>query len=128
MTYETNQLLILRRLAELATGPLLAILHHIEVLETAIADLDGNTCTAAIYWRDAESDSPKMILVHRKGDNCPLHGEPKNDRSRIRTYVGTEPDRQTEAEANIANHARLQVLQRALRNSQYVTALDLRNS
>jgi hypothetical protein len=46
----------------------------------------------------------RMYVTHSTGESCPLHGEPKTSKRRIRSYVGTKPDRQREATEAINNY------------------------
>ena len=43
-----------------------------------------------------------MMIIHRTGSPCPLHGEPNPHKGRVRSYVGTNPERQTAAREAIA--------------------------
>lgn len=63
--------------------------------------LDNATCTGTVHWRDSKDSTAKMIIVHRQGTSCPLHGKPKTRKARIRSYVGTNPKRQAAAQAAI---------------------------
>jgi hypothetical protein len=60
-----------------------------------------------------------MYVTHSTGESCPLHGEPKSSSHRIRSYVGTKPDKQREATEAINNyHAWREAVQQTRRAAE----------
>ena len=87
-----------------------AIRSDLLATEIALELLDGDTCTGAIYWRNSRTPNPKMVVVHRKGQSCPVHGDPLGPDERIRSYVGSNQAKQAVAQRHIANEERRQQL------------------
>jgi len=89
-------------------------------LETALADLDGNTCNGWEIWRDRThpTKSPKLYVFHRTGETCPLHGA-SEDGGRLRTYIGCDPDNIAEAQAAMMRHIEKQNVEAQLSKIKY---------
>ena len=87
-----------------------AIRSDLLATEIALELLDGDTCTGAIYWRNSRTPNPKMVVVHRKGQSCPVHGQAASPEERIRSYVGSQAAKQATAARHISNEKRRQQL------------------
>ncbi len=48
-----------------------------------------------------------MYVNHSMGVSCPIHGDPKTPRRRIRYYIGIDPTAQAHADKAISNAAEL---------------------
>ena len=81
--------------------PVQLILANLRQIHGKLFALDNKTCTGTIHWRDKTSPTRKMMIIHRTGQACPLHGQPRTS-SRVRSYIGTNSERQAEARAAIA--------------------------
>lgn len=86
-----------------------AIVHRtteLAALDEKLAELQGNTCTGKVAWRDGNGDGKKskMLIIHGTDQSCPLHGEPTG-KKRIRSYIGTDPSKQGTAEHAIASES-----------------------
>ena len=86
---------------------------------------DAGACNGKPYWRN-DGKKPILYANHPIGAACPLHGEPKTRRGRIRYYIGTDPAAQQAAIQHIANAKALTTLEsilaeqrRALRRVSY---------
>lgn len=111
---DQNEIAALETLTQHVHFPLAAALQKLDEANQAIANLAGNTCTGSIWWRDPNSDKPRMYINHRKDQVCPLHGMP-NRGKRIRTYIGSDPDKQAEAHATLDAETRLDALRQTKR-------------
>ena len=103
---DTDEITILTKLAAHTQQPLTTALDALTEIQTQINQLAGHTCTGTIWWRDPNSEQPKMYIIHRKDECCPTHGMPDRGK-RLRIYIGTDPDRQAEAHAILDAKARL---------------------
>ena len=112
MDYHNEQMLKLDRLSNLANNPRITMINRQNDTLEAIERLKGRTCTGSVYWRDAETDSPKMIIVHKHGETCPIHGSPNSHKSRIRTYIGTDTLKQRDAQAAISRETQRRDLEK----------------
>ena len=91
-------------------------------------ELAANHCNGTIYWRDSNTLNPKMYVNHSINTPCPIHGTP-NPNGRLRTYIGTDPDKQAAACANIArqdDYHRIQSQVQALTHTIARLSYDLR--
>ena len=78
---------------------------ELEAIRDTIEHLDAQgTCNGSVYWREPDSDSPKMYANHTYGTPCPLHGEPGFATGRVRHYVGASPERQEQTLAAMQRH------------------------
>jgi hypothetical protein len=83
----------LRRLTQLADGPVSLRLAELDRITERLTQLAGVTCTGHIWWRDKDTDKPKLYANHGIDQACPIHGLPQKGK-RLRIYVGTDPDKQ----------------------------------
>lgn len=62
------------------------------------AALKDTRCTGRQHWRDLRDShkKPKLYIIHATDTACPIHGAPQQ-RGRIRTYIGTNPQRKQRA-------------------------------
>ncbi len=90
-------------------------------LETALADLDGNTCNGWEIWRDKghPTKAPKLYVFHRTGETCPLHGGAPENGGRLRTYIGCDPDNIAEAQAAMMRHTEKKEIEAQLSKIKY---------
>ena len=102
----------LRRLATLAENPIYTRLHELDRLTKELDLLDGTTCTGRVHWRDQNKPgkTPKMYILHSIGRSCPIHGTPPTLGGRLRTYIGTNEDKQEQARAAIDREQTRRVL------------------
>lgn len=89
-------------------------------LEEQIAELEPRACNGTEYWRD--SDSPKLYVIHSIGKACPVHGQP-DPGDRVRSYIGTKPDRIEAAQEAMRNANRLEIARR--RHNQLASTLRM---
>jgi len=78
-------------------------------LRAQLEVLQRTSCTGTVYWRKDENN-PKMYANHPIDTECPIHGKPQSNK-RLRSYIGTDPDRQAEAEAAIEREKEREQLQ-----------------
>lgn len=91
----------LERVLAMASGAGDAIRRRVADLariEGELAHLDGHTCTGVEYWRREGGKPDRLYLNHSVDQACPLHGTPSPG-GRLRSYVGSDPDRIAEARA-----------------------------
>lgn len=111
-----------------------ALLHHVAPLDAIRERLDvleGRTCTGHAHWRDknAPGKTPKLYILHRTDQTCPVHGKPVLGQ-RNRSYVGNKPDRIADALAALERNTERLDLQRQherLQNSISRTVYQLKN-
>ncbi len=83
-----------------------------------IAKLDRvGICTGIVYWRDNGGDKPKLYANHSIDQACPIHGKPGPGK-RLRTYVGTDPERQAEILAAMKRRREKLDLESAIRQTE----------
>lgn len=85
----------------------------LKTLKAQLALIRGKTCTGWVIWRDSKQEhAAKMIIHHSIGQACPLHGQPGPGK-RLRSYIGTDPCKQTRADKAIEDEEKRAKLQRA---------------
>ncbi len=78
------------------TATLESLDQQLSLVRAQITQLDENgICTGTVYWRRDDGKPPKLYANHSVNQTCPTHGQPSPD-SRLRVYVGTDPERQAE--------------------------------
>jgi len=102
------------RLVRLAAGAgdaLRARADELACLRADLAALDGQTCTGVEYVRREAGKPDRLYMNHGTDQACPLHGKPEPG-GRLRSYVGSDPDRIAEARAAMALEKRRADLER----------------
>ncbi|MBA7542096.1 hypothetical protein ES705_34415 [subsurface metagenome] len=98
---------------------------ELDGIESEILALDGETCTGTVHWRTPPDGSELMYANHRHNQTCPLHGSPRQN-SRLRVYVGKEPDRQAQVQHAMELHHTLNQLQSRQRHLTSALRSDYR--
>ncbi len=83
----------LRRLTQLADGPVSLRLAELDRITERLTQLAGVTCIGHVWWRDKDTDKPKLYANLGVNQACPSHGIPPKGK-RLRIYIGTDPDKQ----------------------------------
>ena len=109
-----DELTILSRLTTAAPEPLATAQGALDHVQAQLDQIGSKRCTGAISWRK-DGPTDRMIVVHKHGESCPHHGQPKSQKGRIRSYIGTDPDKQEIAKDLIAADKRYRDLQSTLR-------------
>ena len=92
------------RVLTMASGAADAIRQRVtdlERIEGDLAHLDGRTCTGVEYWRRETGKPDRLYMNHSVDAACPMHGNPAPG-ARVRSYVGSDPDRIAEAREALA--------------------------
>lgn len=126
MTIAKDDVLIMDRLVKLATGPLLAARQDEQQVQAKLDKIGNNRCNGSISWRK-DGPTERMIIVHKHGQVCPRHGQPKSRKGRIRTYIGTDEEKQALARELIANSKRYQDLESTLHRIDYAICAAYRH-
>lgn len=74
----------------------------LQELSSQLETLRHTHCTGTEHWRDASNDKhrPKLYVIHRTNQACPIHGSPEPGK-RIRTYIGSKQGKIEAAKAAI---------------------------
>lgn len=87
-------------------------LADLPALQEELAELDLNSCTGSVHWRDVNKEGKvnKLYILHGTNRTCPLHGHPEPGK-RIRIYIGVNRDKIREALASIERQTQRSKLQ-----------------
>lgn len=82
-------------------------------MQAHLDDLTQRSCNGTEYWRnkDHPTREPKMYVNHGLDQVCNVHGKPSPG-DRLRVYVGSDPDKQTETRQLMENEKERQVIHR----------------